>query len=70
MVNGMWMRQGSYNATFVASPYGPAEWQLFDLSEDPGETRDLAKDRPKLLKELKSAWDQYAKDVGVTLGKK
>ena len=70
MVNGMWMRQGSYKATFVASPYGPAEWQLFDLSEDPGETRDLAKDRPKLLKELKSAWDQYAKDVGVTLGKK
>jgi arylsulfatase len=67
MLNGKWTRKGDFKAVSVAPPYGSGEWQLYDLAEDPGETRDLAKQQPELLEELRAAWDRYAKDVGVVL---
>jgi arylsulfatase len=67
MINGKWMRKGDYKAVLVAKPFGPATWQLFNVTEDPGETRDLSKEKPAMLKELTDAWDQYANDVGVIL---
>ncbi len=69
MMNGKWMRKGDYKAVLVAKPFGPATWQLFNVTEDPGETRDLSKEQQAILKELKAAWDQYTKDVGVVLSK-
>nr|WP_287412871.1 arylsulfatase [Pseudodesulfovibrio sp.] len=60
-----WMRQGDYKAIYVPGPYGPEHWRLFNVVEDPGETTDLSKEKPKLLARLKAAWDQYADDVGV-----
>jgi arylsulfatase len=65
MINGKWMRKGDYKAVLVAKPFGPATWQLFNTTEDPGETRDLSKEKPAMLEELKRTWDRYAKDVGV-----
>lgn len=65
MINGKWMRKGDYKAVQVAKPFGPATWQLFNVTEDPGGTRDLSKEKPEMLEELKRAWDRYAKDVGV-----
>ena len=65
MINGKWMRKGDYKAVLVAKPFGPATWQLFNVTEDPGGTRDLSKEKPEMLEELKRAWDRYAKDVGV-----
>jgi len=70
MGNGMWMRQGDYKAVSVAKPYGSETWHLYNVAEDPGETRDLARKQPEMLKKLQAAWDQYANDVGVILGKK
>jgi arylsulfatase A-like enzyme len=67
MNNGKWMRKGDYKAVLVVKPYGSAVWQLFNMIEDPGETRDLSKEKPAMLEELKQAWDRYAKDVGVVL---
>jgi arylsulfatase A-like enzyme len=67
MMNGKWMRKGDYKVVLVAKPFGPATWQLFNVTDDPGETRDLSKEQPAILKELKAAWDQYAKDVGAVL---
>ncbi len=69
MGGGRWMRQGDYKAVLVAKPYGPAVWQLFNVAKDPGETRDLSKEKPEILRELQAAWDRYAKDVGVVLQK-
>lgn len=70
MAGGKWLRQGDYKAVRVPPPFGPGEWQLFNLSRDPGETDDLSKMHPEIMKELKAAWKQYADDVGVveTLG--
>ncbi len=69
MVNGKWMRQGDYKAVSVAPPYGPGDWHLYNTVKDPGETRDLAEEKPELLARLRAAWDRYAKDVGVVLTK-
>ena len=67
MIFGKWMRKGDYKAVLVAKPYGPGTWKLYNLTEDPGETRDLSSEQPAILEELMTAWDQYAKDVGVIL---
>jgi arylsulfatase len=69
MGNSKWMRKGIYKAVAIAKPYGSGTWQLYNVAEDPGETHDLAKSKPALLTELREAWDQYAKDVGVVLSK-
>ncbi len=65
--NGKWMRQGDYKAVSVAPPYGTGAWHLYNLSDDPGETRDLSKKQPETLKKLQAAWDPYADNVGVVL---
>ena len=67
--NGKWMRQGDFKAVSVSPPYGTGIWHLYNLADDPGETRDLAKDKPEMLKKLQAAWDRYAKEVGVVLSR-
>jgi len=67
MLNGMWMRRGDYKAVCVAKDLGPGTWALYNVTEDPGETRDISKENPAIFKELKAAWDDYAQDVGVIL---
>jgi len=66
-MNGdMWTRQGDFKALKVAEAWGgTGVWQLFDLAKDPGETNDLAELMPEKLEMFKSAWNQYANDVGV-----
>ena len=65
MGGGKWMRKGDYKAVLVAKPYGPGSWRLYNTAKDPGETADLSTEHPEILEELKTAWDRYAKDVGV-----
>jgi len=69
MLNGKWMRRGAFKAVSVAPPYGSGTWQLYNVVDDPGETRDLATEQPEMLNDLQAAWDRYAKDVGVVLSK-
>lgn len=64
MAGGKWMRQGEFKAVFVPPPFGAGKWQLFDLANDPGETMDLAQKNPEKLEQLKTAWKQYANEVG------
>ena len=65
MAGGKWLRQGDYKAVMVPPPFGQGEWQLFDLAKDPGETDDLSRTHPQKLEALKTAWKQYADEVGV-----
>ena len=67
MQNGKWMRQGDFKAVSVAPPYGTGAWHLYNIKDDPGETHDLSKEQPEILKRLQAAWKSYAKDVGVVL---
>ncbi|MEG3122388.1 arylsulfatase [Sphingomonas sp. GB1N7] len=56
------IRQGDWKAVHLGDG-----WKLFNLADDPGETRDLAKREPKRLATLAAAWDVYGKQVGVIL---
>ncbi|KAH7026650.1 arylsulfatase [Microdochium trichocladiopsis] len=58
-------RKGYWKVNWVPPPKGPGKWQLYDLSQDQGETKDLAEEMPHKLEELVGLWDRYAKDVGV-----
>lgn len=46
---------------------GAEEWQLFNLREDPGETRDLARENPAKVTELVALWEDYVRANGVIL---
>ncbi len=65
MVGNKWIRRGDYKALLVPPPYGDGQIRLYNVAEDPGETRDLSAEMPDLLQELVAAWDEKAKEVGV-----
>jgi arylsulfatase len=61
------IRQGRWKATWLDSPFGPDDWQLFDIVADPSERNDLADTNKKKLNELILLWEEYADEVGVIL---
>jgi len=46
---------------------GIEDWELYDLSKDPGETQDVADQYPEKKKELLALWDEYVKTNNVIL---
>ena len=59
------LRKGDWKILWLWEPYGTGDWQLYNLSEDPGELHDLASLHPNKLKEMISAWDRYVVDNNV-----
>jgi len=58
-------RQGQWKILLLPKPYGTGDWQLFDLSSDPGELNDISASHPKVFQQLISDWQNYAKTNGV-----
>jgi arylsulfatase A-like enzyme len=44
------------------------KFELFDLAEDPGEQHDLAAEKPKIIDQMKSAYESWFRDVSATRG--
>jgi arylsulfatase A-like enzyme len=62
------IRQGDWKLVYLSKGAGgPGDWQLFNLRNDPGETRDLSKDNPGKRRVLLTLWDEYVKANGVIL---
>ena len=57
--------KGDHKLVRVGAPDGDGQWRLFDLSEDPGETRDLAGEEPQRLAEMLADYEAYVSRVGV-----
>jgi arylsulfatase/uncharacterized sulfatase len=57
--------RGDWKLTRTPAPYGDGEWRLYDIVRDPGETTDLAAQRPEVFQELQQAFAAYAEEVGV-----
>jgi len=55
------VRRGDWKA--VGSKKGP--WELYDLKNDPTETKNLAKKNPEIIAELKSLWQAWAERSNV-----
>lgn len=61
------VRLGTLKALNMRKPHGTGEWQLYDLSTDLAESRDLARERPEDLRRLVGAWEQWAGENNVIL---
>ena len=59
------IRVGDYKATWTSEPFGENNWQVFNLSVDPGEANDLSSEEAELKLSLINAWKKYAEAVGV-----
>lgn len=46
-------------------PVGDGRWRLYDIARDPGETRDLAAERPADFAAMQADWERYARADGV-----
>ena len=57
--------KGDYKIVRNGRPYGDGEWKLYDISDDPGETADLAAAKPKKFAELIRDYDDYTQAHGV-----
>lgn len=60
---GRAVRMGDWKLT--ANSGTPQKWELYHLSEDRTETKDLASEHPERVEEMIQAWNHWAKRVGI-----
>jgi arylsulfatase len=61
------IRKGDWKLVWTTEPYGPGDWELINLADDPGEIHDLSTDYPEHKLELLELWETYVRDNGVIL---
>jgi arylsulfatase len=61
------IRQGDWKLLWLCKPFGPGRWQLFNLKDDPGETRDVSAEHADIRDQLTRHWSEYAEDNRVIL---
>ena len=60
-------RVRSFTPAPICTPAGTGGWPLYNLKDDPGETRDFAATNPDIVTRLESRWDGYVKaNEGIT----
>lgn len=52
--------RGNWKILRLPVPLASGDWQLYDLSKDPGETTDLSAEFPEIRQELIALWENYA----------
>jgi len=57
--------KGDYKITRTMPPVGDGTWQLLNIMEDPGETRDLSAAEPQVMSDLLAAYADYTAEMGV-----
>ncbi len=57
--------KGDWKILNLPKPFGTDDWELFNIREDPGETKDLSADYPEIRQDLINAWEEYQEKVGV-----
>jgi len=59
--------QGDWKIRWGYRSIGKGDWELFNLANDPGERKDLAKENPEKLNALLKLWDNYVKENNVII---
>lgn len=57
--------QGDWKLLLEAPPFGNYDFQLYNISEDPGEVNDLAEVHPEKYEEMIQLWLRYRDENGV-----
>lgn len=61
------LRQGRWKIATLDPPFDESVFELFDIVEDPGETRDLAATQPEKYEELIELWRAERRRLGIVL---
>ncbi len=56
---------GNWKILWMPPPFGPGEWQLYNLTDDPGELAELNSQYPDRLENMIAQWEQYKEENGV-----
>ena len=56
---------GDWKILWMPKPFGPSDWELFNLKQDPAELNDLSKQNPDKLKGMIALWEQYKNENNV-----
>jgi len=56
---------GRYKIVLNRKPLGDNEWYLFDIVNDPGETRDLKAHYPRQFQHMLNLYQRYSEETGV-----
>ncbi|MGE0223222.1 MAG: arylsulfatase [Acetobacteraceae bacterium] len=62
---GAALYRGDYKLVRSAPPYGDSAWRLYNLPDDPTESRDLSATQPKLKEQMLADYQAYVKQHGV-----
>ena len=62
-----YLRQGNWKISNLEPPFDEADFELFDLATDLGESNNLADDEPEKLAELIELWGEDRKRLGIIL---
>ena len=54
-----YVRKGKWKIVTMNGPFDEADFQLFDIASDPGETNNLYFEHPEIVHELKSQLEKY-----------
>jgi arylsulfatase len=65
VAGGAALYRGDYKLVRSAPPYGDAAWRLYNLADDPTESRDLSAAQPKLKEQMLADYQGYVKQNGV-----
>ena len=57
--------QGDYKIVKNRGPIGSGDWHLFNLNDDPSESKDLKLDQPERFETMMAEYDQYVVDHDV-----
>ena len=50
---------GDWKILWMPPPFGSGDWDLYNLAEDPAETKNLAADHPQRLGSMIEMWERY-----------
>jgi arylsulfatase len=53
---------GDWKILWMPPPFGPGDWQLYKLSEDPGELIDLSNQQSEKLVKMIAQWEKYKEE--------
>jgi arylsulfatase len=59
--------QGDWKIRWEYKSYGKGDWELFNLANDSGERKDLAKENPEKLNALLKLWYNYVRENNVII---
>ena len=56
---------GDWKILRMPPPFASGEWELYNLKQDPGETKDLSSEYADKVDEMVALWEQYSEDNSV-----